>query len=103
MDMDDHDNDFEALKQRLGYENVVKAEAFDNDGFPIEIGLIYEPTSATPWSVVEHFDCDPDEPTRGTSGRQDYATREEAEEHYAEFVRTYGPSAQMPSGGRKGP
>lgn len=85
-----------AVAERMGYPNLVAASEFSLDGLTIELGLLApNPESGEhQWCVVIHSDCDPDEPSRGSSGMEPCGTdRDEAEAYYlsrlAEVAGTY--------------
>lgn len=86
-----------AVAERMGHPQALRATAFDARGLPIEIALIGPREHADEHAVTIHYDCDPDEPTRGCSELHPYATLGQAEAGYeAEFARIAAELAQAP-------
>jgi hypothetical protein len=80
------------VAERMGYEGIVAATSVDSDGLLIEFALIApeDPNGVghyREWTIAIHQDCDPDEPSRGTSGLASYGPdRSEAERQYLEAI-----------------
>ncbi len=78
--------------ERMGYEGIVAATSVDADGLLIEFALIPPEDPNGPghyheWTIAIHQDCDPDEPSRGTSGLDFCGSdRGEAERLYLEAI-----------------
>lgn len=89
-----------AVAERMGYPNLVAASGFYVDGLTIEMALLAPDIAAgeRQWCVVIHSDCDPDEPSRGTSGMEPCGTdRDEAEAYYLSRIAEFAePSVSGP-------
>lgn len=87
-----------AVAERMGHPGALRATAFDSRGLPIEMALLGPREHADEHAVTIHYDCDPDEPTRGSSELHPYATLAEAEAGYEEeFARLSAELARTPS------
>lgn len=59
--------DLETAK-RMGYDGIVASESLESGGLKTEICLISPGAmSNTKYSIAVHQDCDPNDPSRGTS------------------------------------
>jgi len=74
-----------ATVARMGYEDV-RATFSTADRFT-EVALLGPGSHAGKWAVVIHQGCDPDDPSSGTSGLEDFAGEEEAVQAFREHVR----------------
>lgn len=78
-----------AVAARMGLEEAVAATSLDASGTPIELALV-APSDAgeSEWTVVIHFDCDPDNPDQGASGIEPCGSDSDAaEDYYLERIR----------------
>lgn len=79
--MDDFSLD-DAVAERMGYEGIVSALALE--GGQIELALLTPGSllSDDEWVVVIHYDCDPEDDTRGASAVETCGIDREAAEAY---------------------
>lgn len=87
----DEDEDFAATSARMGYDNMARATTRVVNGIRYEFGVVDLTGSALavpgrPWAVIVHQDCDPDDPCRGYSGREDFASYDEALSSFNEEI-----------------
>lgn len=70
------------VAERMGYGDVVSAIALGEGA--IEFALLPPGSvlSGTEWVVVIHYDCDPEDDTRGSSAVEGCGTDQEAAEAY---------------------
>lgn len=75
---------------RMGLDEAVAAHALEGSGITIEFALV-PPSSdrgENQWTIVIHFDCDPENPDQGTSGVEPCGSdRNAAEASYLARIR----------------
>jgi len=78
-----------AVVARMGLDEAVAATVLDASGTPIELALVAPSDGGeSEWTVVIHFDCDPDNPDQGTSGIEGCGYEmDAAEAYYLERIR----------------
>ncbi len=76
----------QAVADRMGYRNTLRATAFDAKGIPIEVALVGPREIGDEYAVVTHYDCNPDDDCQGTSELHGHRTLAEAEQDYEEQV-----------------
>jgi hypothetical protein len=80
------------VAEHMGYERIAAATSVDANGLLIEFALLppEDPNGMghfREWTIAIHQDCDPDEPSRGTSGLEFCGPdRGEAERLYLEAI-----------------
>lgn len=78
------------VAERMGYPDAVAAYSTNpkkTGGTVIDVAII-PPGKAVfkGWAVVTQVDCDPDDPTAGTSGVTECVDREQAEKEALDFL-----------------
>lgn len=87
-----------AVAERMGHLDALRAAAFDARGLPIEIALLPPAEHRSEYAVTIHYDCDPEQPERGSSGFHGHPTLEDAERDYEEeFARISAELATSPT------
>lgn len=71
------------VSERMGYGDIVAAIALDEGAIEFALLAPGSVLSAKEWTLVIHYDCDPEDDTRGTSAVEECGTdRASAEAYY---------------------
>lgn len=81
--------------ERMGHPNAVAAASTALGQGLLEVALV-PPGVFRSWAVVTHIDCDPENPTAGTSGVEEFATQDLAEEGFRTALRDIPNSSWTP-------
>jgi hypothetical protein len=82
---------------RMGYDDLVAATALDEDG-QIELALLAPGSvlSDKEWVVVIHYDCDPEDASRGSSAVEPCGIdRDVAEQYYLSRIAEHFESLRI--------
>lgn len=79
-------DEIEATKARMGYDGMLRAKGLVVDGLTYEVGLVAPNGIYKGYAVIVHNDCDPDNPTQGSSGVEEFDDLEDAKDRWCEAI-----------------